>query len=35
MTFDNGRKIKPLGPPPDGGLLALTPWAGLLEGNDK
>ena len=26
----NGRKIKPLGPPADGGLLA-----GLLEGDDK
>ena len=26
----NGRKIKPLGPPADGGLLA-----GLLEGNEK
>ena len=31
----NGRKIKPLGQPADGGLLALTPWAGLLEGDDK
>ena len=35
MTFDNGRKIKPPSQPTDGGLLALTPWAGLLEGDDK
>ena len=31
----NGRKIKPPSQPADGGLLALTPWAGLLEGDDE